>query len=49
VDNLAAYFAAGTAAVGVSSSLFGRQALQARDIDRLADNVRKFIACCPVT
>ena len=49
VDNLAAYFAAGAAAVGVSSSLFGKQALQARDIDRLADNVRKFIACCPVT
>jgi len=48
-DNLAAYFAAGAAAVGVSSSLFGKQALQTRDIDKLADNVRKFIGRCRVT
>jgi len=48
-DNVPAYFAAGAAAVGASSSLFGKRALQTRDIDRLADNVGKFIACCPVT
>lgn len=48
-DTLPAYFAAGAAAVGVSSSLFGKQALQTHDIDRLADNVRKFISRCPVT
>ena len=48
-DNVPTYFAAGAAAVGVSSSLFGKQALQVRDIDRLADNVRKFIGRCLVT
>jgi 2-dehydro-3-deoxyphosphogluconate aldolase/(4S)-4-hydroxy-2-oxoglutarate aldolase len=48
-DTVPAYFAAGAAAIGVSSALFGREALQARDIDRLANNVRNFITRCPGT
>jgi 2-dehydro-3-deoxyphosphogluconate aldolase/(4S)-4-hydroxy-2-oxoglutarate aldolase len=48
LDNLAAYFAAGAAAVGVSTSLFGREALANRDIGQLGEHVKKFIEQCPV-
>jgi 2-dehydro-3-deoxyphosphogluconate aldolase/(4S)-4-hydroxy-2-oxoglutarate aldolase len=48
LENAVEYFNAGAAGVGVSSSLFGRQALEERDIDRLAENVGKFLARCPV-
>lgn len=36
------YFAAGAAAVGVATSLFGRDALSDRDISSLAKNIREF-------
>lgn len=45
-DNLAAYFAAGAAAVGVSSSLFGTIALREKNLDLLGGNVQSFIARC---
>jgi 2-dehydro-3-deoxyphosphogluconate aldolase/(4S)-4-hydroxy-2-oxoglutarate aldolase len=48
-ETVPAYFAAGAAAVGVSGALFGKQALEDRDIERLAANVRMFIARCPST
>lgn len=47
VDNVADYFAAGAQAVGVSTSLFGRQALRDRDLVRLAAHVQKFLEQCP--
>ena len=47
VDNLAAYFAAGAKAVGVGATLFGKEALQRRDMGQLAANVKEFIARCP--
>ncbi len=46
--NVADYFAAGVKAVGVSSSLFGKEALQTRNLPQLAENVKKFIAQSPV-
>ena len=49
LENAVEYFNAGAAGVGVSSSLFGRQALVERDIDRLAENVGKFLARCQVS
>lgn len=47
LENAPEYFAAGAAGVGVSSSLFGREALMSRDIDSLSENVGKFLARCP--
>lgn len=47
LDNLAAYFTAGATAVGVSTSLFGREALANRDIGQLGAHVKKFIEQCP--
>ena len=41
--NLAEYFAAGTAAVGVSSTLFGGNALRGKNLDQIGENVKKFI------
>ena len=46
IDNLKDYFAAGTDAVGVGSSLFGGDALKSRNIEALAGNVRRFISHC---
>lgn len=48
LDNLGDYFAAGARAVGVSTSLFGREALRNRDIERIGKHVKKFIEQCPV-
>ncbi|MHB8791319.1 MAG: bifunctional 4-hydroxy-2-oxoglutarate aldolase/2-dehydro-3-deoxy-phosphogluconate aldolase [Desulfobulbaceae bacterium] len=47
LDNLAEYFAAGARAVGVSSSLFGKEALRCRDIGQVGAQVKKFIEQCP--
>jgi len=47
LDNLTEYFAAGARAVGVSTSLCGKEALRDRDIDRLGKHVKKFIEQCP--
>ncbi|MBU2539215.1 MAG: bifunctional 4-hydroxy-2-oxoglutarate aldolase/2-dehydro-3-deoxy-phosphogluconate aldolase [Proteobacteria bacterium] len=46
--NLAEYFQAGAAAVGVSSSLFGAKALRERTLDQIGQNVKNFIEHCPV-
>ncbi len=43
-NNLAHYFAAGVAGVGVGASLFGAEALAAQDPAAVAANVGKFIA-----
>lgn len=45
--NLRDYFDAGAAAVGTSTSLFGRDALAARDLAAIADNVGEFVKLCP--
>jgi 2-dehydro-3-deoxyphosphogluconate aldolase/(4S)-4-hydroxy-2-oxoglutarate aldolase len=45
-DNLEQYFAAGAAAVGVSGSLFGKQALADRNLKLLTKNVKEFISQC---
>lgn len=47
IDNVKEYFEAGARAVGVSSSLFGSNALKEQDIDEIARNVKKFITLCP--
>lgn len=44
--NLQDYFAAGAAAVGVSTSLFGGKALREKNLDRIGQNVKKFIEHC---
>lgn len=44
--NLAEYFAAGATAVGVSSSLFGGQALREKNLDQISKNVKNFIEHC---
>ncbi|MCX5865186.1 MAG: 2-dehydro-3-deoxyphosphogluconate aldolase [Deltaproteobacteria bacterium] len=44
--NLAEYFAAGAAAVGVSSSLFGGKALREKDLSQIGQNVKIFIEHC---
>jgi 2-dehydro-3-deoxyphosphogluconate aldolase / (4S)-4-hydroxy-2-oxoglutarate aldolase len=44
-DNLQDYFEAGVQAVGVSTALFGKEALVNRDLTSLGRNVRKFTAC----
>ena len=44
--NLPEYFGAGAAAVGVSSSLFGGEALREKNLDLLGQNVKNFIEHC---
>ena len=44
VENLNEYIKAGVQAVGVSTSLFGRQALKDKDINSLTQNVKDFTA-----
>ncbi|MDH4321824.1 MAG: hypothetical protein OEV73_10060, partial [Desulfobulbaceae bacterium] len=46
IANLADYLAAGVKGVGVSTALFGREALALRDVGKLAENVRAFIGRC---
>jgi len=45
-DNLDEYFAAGVAAVGVSTTLFGAGALREKNLALLGRNVQSFIARC---
>ena len=44
--NLGEYFAAGAAAVGVSTSLFGATALREKNLARISENVKSFIEHC---
>jgi len=46
--NLQEYFAAGAAAVGVLTSLFGGKALREKNLDLLGQNVKNFIEHCRV-
>jgi 2-dehydro-3-deoxyphosphogluconate aldolase/(4S)-4-hydroxy-2-oxoglutarate aldolase len=45
-SNLKEYFEAGSKAVGVSESLFGREALKDKNLEALAGNVKNFIERC---
>ncbi len=45
-ENLGPYFAAGVHAVGVSSSLFGKEALEEKDLKQLTKNVKTYISQC---
>lgn len=42
-ENIDAYFQAGAKAVGVSSALFGKKALEEKNINQLTKNVKNFI------
>ncbi len=42
-DNLSEYFQAGVQAVGVSTALFGREALKEKNINKLTQSVKDFI------
>lgn len=42
-DNVNAYFEAGAAAVGVGTTLFGKQALRDQSARAVSDNVKKFL------
>ena len=44
-QNVGDYLAAGAQAVGVGTTLFGKEALRQRNLRQLGDNVKKFIAC----
>jgi 2-dehydro-3-deoxyphosphogluconate aldolase/(4S)-4-hydroxy-2-oxoglutarate aldolase len=44
--NLAEYFSAGAAAVGVSTSLFGGKALREKNLEQIGHNVKNFIEHC---
>ncbi|MCX5876167.1 MAG: bifunctional 4-hydroxy-2-oxoglutarate aldolase/2-dehydro-3-deoxy-phosphogluconate aldolase [Deltaproteobacteria bacterium] len=46
LTNLPDYFAAGAAAVGVSTSLFGGKALREKDLAQIGQNVKNFIEHC---
>ena len=46
LDNINDYFAAGAKAVGVSTSLFGKQSLQQKNLTELEKNVNLFIDRC---
>lgn len=46
MDNLAEYFKAGAAGVGVSAALFGRKALEEKNSDAIGKNVKMFIDRC---
>lgn len=46
LENVPEYLAAGARAVGVSSELFGRRALQTLNIEELARNVANFVQHC---
>lgn len=45
-SNIGEYFRAGVKAVGVSASLFGRVALENRNLEDLSQNVKKFVELC---
>ena len=46
IDNVGEYLEAGARAVGVSTSLFGRDAVKKQDMTELALNVKNFIEKC---
>ncbi|MFH2011341.1 MAG: bifunctional 4-hydroxy-2-oxoglutarate aldolase/2-dehydro-3-deoxy-phosphogluconate aldolase [Pseudomonadota bacterium] len=46
LSNVEKYFMAGVKAVGVSASLFGKQALEEKNIETLSQNVKQFVEHC---
>ena len=50
MENLADYFVAGASSVGVSTALFGKQALVEKNVSLLTDNVKTFMeqSCLPI-
>ncbi len=44
--NVASYFAAGCRAVGVGATVFGKEALEQRDVTAAVNDLKKFLACC---
>ena len=48
IDNVREYLQAGASGVGVGMSLFGEQAVVAKDWDAVSRNVAQFIQCCTV-
>ena len=46
INNCIDYLDAGAKAVGVSTSLFGQKALEQKDVESQAENVRNFVQCC---
>lgn len=46
IGNLQEYFTAGTAAVGVSASLFGAEALREKNLPLIGENVKNFLEHC---
>jgi 2-dehydro-3-deoxyphosphogluconate aldolase/(4S)-4-hydroxy-2-oxoglutarate aldolase len=46
ISNCRKYLDAGAKAVGVSTALFGQEALEQKDVRALARNVRDFVQCC---
>ncbi len=47
IDNIREYFDSGVRAVAVSTALFGRKTLIEQDLEKIAQNVKKFISLCP--
>ena len=48
IENVTEYLQAGASSVGVGISLFGEQAVDAKDWDAVSRNVEQFIQCCTV-
>lgn len=47
LENLRDYFNAGVRAVGAATALFGKKALEEKDLVKLAGHVKKFVEACP--
>jgi 2-dehydro-3-deoxyphosphogluconate aldolase/(4S)-4-hydroxy-2-oxoglutarate aldolase len=47
LGNLREYFDAGARAVGASSDLFGKASLAEKDLEKIAEHVRRFVEACP--
>jgi 2-dehydro-3-deoxyphosphogluconate aldolase/(4S)-4-hydroxy-2-oxoglutarate aldolase len=46
LENADAYFKAGACAVGTSTALFGKDALEERNCEKIAQNVKQFMLVC---
>lgn len=46
-ENMRDYFDAGVRAVGAGSALFGMTALTEKDLSKISDHIKRFIAACP--
>lgn len=46
ISNVRDYLSAGACAVGVGTSLFGKEAIKEKNLSLLSENVKNFISCC---